>query len=201
MMISSLLEQGKKLLVVLLLALQGCSSLQESSYVPTSPETLNEWMVEGRFVLRAEGVKSKSYFYFKQLGENYQLAVLMDDPVGAPKAVISGNVYAPQEETLDVMGGVEAKKVAEHLHAQLQAGDLSYWVRGLPATANAVIYQENMYVPDSIEEKGWNIAYQDYMSVQGGYRLPADMEMKSEGASPKAARSPRPASCTVLPAT
>ena len=183
MMISSLLEQGKKLLVVLLLALQGCSSLQESSYVPTSPETLNEWMVEGRFVLRAEGVKSKSYFYFKQLGENYQLAVLMDDPVGAPKALISGNVYAPQEETLDVMGGVEAKKVAEHLHAQLQAGDLSYWVRGLPATANAVIYQENMYVPDSIEEKGWSIAYQDYMSVQGGYRLPADMEMKSEGAS------------------
>ena len=97
MMISLLPQQGKKMLLVLLLGLQGCSSLQESSYVPTSPETLNEWMVEGQFVLRADGIKSKSYFYFKQLGENYQLAVLMDDPVGAPKAVISGNVYAPQE--------------------------------------------------------------------------------------------------------
>jgi hypothetical protein len=45
MMISLLPQQGKKMLLVLLLGLQGCSSLQESSYVPTSPETLNEWMV------------------------------------------------------------------------------------------------------------------------------------------------------------
>ncbi|MCG8394085.1 MAG: oxygenase MpaB family protein [Pseudomonadales bacterium] len=178
-----LLQHGKTVLVALMLVLQGCSAMKESHYVPKSPETLDEWMVEGELVLRADSTKSKSYFYFKQLGENYELAVLMDEPVGEPKAVIRGNIFEPDNETLDVIGGADAMKVAQHLQEQVSGAEISYWVRGLPVTADAVIYQKDLHEVDSIEERGWEIDYRDFMSVQGGYRLPAEIELEGDGKS------------------
>lgn len=175
-----LLCHGKTVLLALLLVLQGCSSLKESSYVPQSPEGLSEWRVEGKFSLYSEGKKSKSYFYYQQINENYELAVLMDEPVGEPQAMIRGNVFEPGSESVDVMGGADALSVAEHLQSGIRAGNLSYWLRGLPATEDATLYQDGLYQVDRIEEAGWEIHYRDYMSLQGGYRLPADIKFKAE---------------------
>ena len=165
---------------VMLLALQGCSSLKESDYVPKSPETLSEWMVEGALELRADGIKSKSHFYFKQIDENYELAILGDNPVGKPKAVILGNIYEPENESLDVIGGYEAEKVAQHLMSVMKAGSLSYWIRGLPATADAKITQQGTNLAKKIEEEGWKIYFHDFMSVTGNYKLPADIKFNGE---------------------
>ena len=178
----NLLSSNAKVLLVglVLVVLQGCSSLKESDYVPKSPETLSEWMVEGSLELRADGVKSKSHFYFKQIDENYELAILGDDPVGKPKAVILGNIYEPENETLDVIGGYEAEKVAQHLQSVMKAGSLSYWIRGLPATADAKITQQGTNLAKKIEEDNWKIYFHDYMSVTGNYKLPAEIKFNGD---------------------
>lgn len=180
-MIYALQHPFKFVLLALLIMLQGCSAMKESHYVPKSPEGMSEWVMEGSLVLRANGVKSESHFYFKQIDEKYELAILMDDPVGEPKALITGNIYEPGSEVLDVMGGADAIKVANQLKSSIEAGNLAYWLRGLPATADAVVYQEEMNLPEKMEENGWKIYYHDFMSVVGGYRLPAEIKLKAEG--------------------
>ena len=180
----SLLQmQGRTLLIALMLALQGCASFKESAYVPTSAEGLDEWRVEGKLALFTKGQKSKSYFYFEQTGENFELGVLMDEPVGEARAILRGNVFEPGITAVDVMGGAEAMEVAEHLQANIRAGNLSYWLRGLPATEQAVIYQDGAYEVDRMEEAGWDIDYREYMSLQGGYRLPSEIRLDGEGKS------------------
>jgi uncharacterized protein (DUF2236 family) len=72
--------------------------------------------------------------------------------------------------------------VAEHLQAHIRAGNLSYWLRGLPATADAVVYQEDLDRVDRIEEAGWDIDYQEYMAVQN-YLLPSEVTFKGEPGS------------------
>ncbi len=175
-----LLCHGKTVLLALLLVLHGFSSLKESHYVPQSPEGMSEWRVEGKLSLYSDGKKSKSYFYYQQIDENYELAVLMDEPVGEPKAIIRGNVFEPGGESVDVMGGADALSVAEHLRSRVSAGNLSYWLRGLPATEDATLYQDGIYQVDRIEEAGWDINFREYMSLQGGYRLPSDIKFKSD---------------------
>ena len=141
------------LLLVLLLTLQGCSSLKESHFVPQSPEGLSEWRVEGKFALFADQGKSKSYFTYQQVGENYELAVLMDDPIGAPRAVIRGNVFESGRSTVDASGGAEALSIARHLHDAIDTSKLSYWLRGLPATEDATPYQEDMYLAGALKKR------------------------------------------------
>ncbi|MCG8438692.1 MAG: oxygenase MpaB family protein [Pseudomonadales bacterium] len=182
-MCTVLLCRSKLLLLALLLTLQGCSSLKESHFVPQSPEGLSEWRVEGKFALFADQGKSKSYFTYQQVGENYELAVLMDDPVGAPRAVIRGNVFESGRSTVDASGGAEALSIARHLHDAIDTAKLSYWLRGLPATEDATLYQEDMYLAERIEEAGWEIEYRDYMSLQGGYRLPSEIKFEADGKS------------------
>lgn len=178
-----LLCHAKAVLLVMMVALQGCSSLKESHYVPKSPEGMSEWRVEGKLALFTDGKKSKSYFYYQQIGESYELAVLMDEPVGEPKVIIRGNVFEPGSETLDVIGGAEAMSVAKHLKSSISTSNLSYWLRGLPATAKAVIYQDDTYEIDRMEEAGWDIDYREYMSLQGGYRLPSEIKFDSKDTS------------------
>ena len=176
------LQYSKVILLGMLLMLQGCSAFKASHFVPESAENMREWEVEGRFVLRADSTVSKSHFAFRQIGEEYALSILMDEPVGEPKVIIHGNVYEPDSETVDVIGGAEAMKVAEHLQAHIRAGNLSYWLRGLPATADAVVYQEDLDRVDRIEEAGWDIDYQEYMAVQN-YLLPSEVTFKGEPGS------------------
>ena len=177
-------ENAKVLLLGLLVVfLHGCSSMKESDYVPKSPETLSEWLVEGSFELKTGGNKSESHFYFKQIDENYELAILGDDPVGKPKALISGNIYEPGSEKLDVISGYEAEKVAQQLKSVMRAGDLSYWVRGLPATANAQVEQQGTNLAKKIQENGWKIYYHDFMSVTGNYKLPAHIKFNGDDKS------------------
>jgi len=176
------LQYSKVILLGMLLMLQGCSAFKASHFVPESAENMREWEVEGRFVLRADSTVSKSHFAFRQIGEEYALSILMDEPVGEAKVIIHGNVYEPDSETVDVIGGAEAMKVAEHLQAHIRAGNLSYWLRGLPATADAVVYQEDLDRVDRIEEAGWDIDYQEYMAVQN-YLLPSEVTFKGEPGS------------------
>ena len=175
-----ILSFGKVYLLALFLVLQGCSSLKESSYVPKSPEGMSEWRVEGKLELFADDEKSKSYFYYQQIDENYELGLLMDERVGDPQATIRGNVFEPGSESVDVTGGADAVAVAEHLRASISAGNLSYWLRGLPATESAEIYKDGNYQLDRIEEAGWDIRFRDYMSLQGNYRLPSDIKLEGD---------------------
>lgn len=179
-MTNDLLRHGKLFLLALALVFQGCSSLKESHFVPKSPEGMSEWRVEGKFSLFSDDEKSKSYFYYQQIGENYELAVLMDERVGDPQAVIRGNVFEPGSETVDASGGAEALAVAEHLKSSISTANLSYWLRGLPATEEAVLYQEDLYEPERIEEAGWDIDFRDYMSLQGSYRLPSEIKFEAD---------------------
>ena len=176
------LQHSKVILLGMLLVLQGCSAFKASHFVPESAENMREWEVEGRFALRADSTVSKSHFSFRQIGEEYALFILMDEPVGEPKVIIHGNVYEPDSETVDVIGGAEAMNVAEHLQAHIRAGNLSYWLRGLPATADAVVYQEDLDRVDRIEEAGWDIDYKEYMAVQN-YLLPSQVKFKGEPGS------------------
>lgn len=174
-------ENAKVLLLgLLMVVLQGCSSLKESDYVPKSPETMKEWLVEGSMELRYRGKTSESFFYFKQVDENYELAVLLDDPVGKPKAVIRGNVYEPGSQTLDVVSGYEGEAIAQHLQSAIDVQSLSYWIRGLPATAEAEVTQQGTNIAKKIEEDGWKIYFHDYMSVTGSYKLPSDIKFNGK---------------------
>ncbi|MGB1061614.1 MAG: lipoprotein insertase outer membrane protein LolB, partial [Ketobacter sp.] len=160
-------------------ALQGCSSvLPKKEFIPADPETLNEWSVEGEISIKSEQGKQKTWFEYRQIDGEYELSLRPDSPVGKTRAVLSG--YEGEGNVQVNVIDPAARDLTEAIRENLPMDNLGYWLRALPASANAEIETDADRVTE-LKEAEWEIEYADYMEV-GSYRLPDEIAMENPNA-------------------
>lgn len=162
-----------------LLVLQGCSTLKAPNFVPVDPETLSEWSVEGSVVIKNGKEKQKTFFEYRNLHGEYEIALRPESPVGHTAAVLRGVEGEPESIQVEAKNPT-GQKIAEVLKETLPVDHMSYWLRALPATDNAELRQKKDTLK-AIREEGWDIEYDSYMQVSR-YRLPERIELKKSDA-------------------
>lgn len=162
-------------LLAALLALQGCSTLKTPEIVPADPESLTEWSVEGSVLIKNGKGKQETFFEYKNINGEYEIAVRPDSPVGKTGAVVKGREGEPESITVEAQNP-KAEKIATAIKETLPVDNMSYWLRALPATDGAELKQKNDIVTN-MKDDGWKIEYDDYMQVSR-YRLPERLEMQ-----------------------
>ena len=165
--------------LALLFGLQGCSVLKTPAFVPANPEAMNEWSVEGSVKLKDEAGTRETYFEYKEINGNYQLAVRPNSPVEEPQAVVKGTDGDGKAGESISASNPKAEALAKSLQAALPLNNMSYWLRALPATDQAVLKQNDDESLDEIKDDGWKIQYGDFMEVNS-YRLPDEITMKKQ---------------------
>lgn len=165
-----------------LLALQGCSSLKAPNFVPVDPETLSEWSVEGQVTIKNGKEKQKTYFEYRNIEGEYEIALRPDSPVGQTSAIVRGVEGEPEAIQVEARNP-KGEKLAAALKETLPIDNMSYWLRALPATDSAKLEQKQELVA-GIKEQGWDIEYDSYMQISR-YMLPERMEMTKPGAEVK----------------
>ncbi len=164
-----------KLILAASLLLQGCSVMKESKFISADPEGLNEWQIEGTVKLDNNN-ETATYFRYTNVDGDYKLTLNIDDPMGEPQAVLSGNIEGGEKPTLTAKGG-EIEEIAMSIRNSIPMEHFSYWMRELPATDDAVLTQSETGRISNIQESGWDLQYEDHMEV-GSYVLPEQLVME-----------------------
>lgn len=170
--------------IAVLLVLQGCSTLKAPKSVPVNPEGLTEWSIEGEMTIKENRDKQKTYFEYRNIDGDYELQVRPNSPVGETLAVVKGTEGEPDSVTITSISP-EGKDIARKIQSTLNAENMGYWLRGLPATANASnIEQDKNSSVTSMMDDNWEIDYDGFMEVSH-YRLPEKIKMSSDDADVK----------------
>ncbi len=158
------------------LVMQGCSAiLPDMEFVPSDPEAMNEWSVEGSMVIRDKNGSKETHFEYKQIDDKLELGIKPKSPIAYPNAVIS-SVEGEDNTTQITHVTTKARKLAESVKENFTMDELAYWLRGLPASGDASIEMDEGKV-ETIKEAGWEISYEDYMQVDR-YYLPERMVLE-----------------------
>jgi uncharacterized protein (DUF2236 family)/outer membrane biogenesis lipoprotein LolB len=152
-------------IALLLPALTACSALKAPAFVPISNENLHQWEVEGSLILRGSHGKQKTWFRYRELDGRYYLSVLPKSPVSGPKAEWQGSLDV-DDAVLDPGSDGKAADIARALAEAVPLHQFGYWLRGLPATGDAMISSASADRVERIDEAGWHIDYHDFMQVQ-----------------------------------
>lgn len=165
-----------------LLVLHGCTGLEPRQMEPEDPEGMSEWLVEGELELESDQADHQSWFTYQWINGEYELRLRPEAPRGENEAVIRGHfMQGPSSETVDADND-QARELAEAVRASLPLHHLGYWLRSLPATADASIEQQAPKPMAHIEERDWRMEYHEYMQVHD-YLLPSDMTLKRDNTS------------------
>lgn len=157
-----------------LLVLQGCSSMSGPKFVPSDPEALTEWSVEGAVTIKGNDEKQETFFEYKNINGEYEIAVRPDSPVGETGAVVKGIEGEPESITIEAKNP-KAEKLAKALKDTLPVDNMSYWLRALPASDSAELEQDEDTLV-TLKEDGWKVEYDSYMQI-ARYNLPERMEI------------------------
>ncbi len=163
-------------IIAAVIGVQGCSALKGPEFVPADPESLTEWSVEGSVIIKDEEGKKKTFFEYKNVNGEYELAVRPESPVGETGAVVKG-VEGEPESAQVIAKNPNAEKLAKAITQTLPVDNMGYWLRALPATDSAKTEQDDQAVVTSMKEDGWDIEYKDYMKISH-FRLPERIEME-----------------------
>lgn len=165
----------KTSMLAAILVLQGCSSLPSKDFVPVNPETLSEWSVEGAVVIKNDQGKQETFFEYKNINGEYEIAIKPESPVAPVQAVVKGREGEPESIHVEAKTST-GKALAENLQKTLPLDNMTYWLRALPATDEATLKQDDNLLSE-LQEGGWDIEYDDYMQVSR-YYLPEKIDMK-----------------------
>lgn len=170
--------------LLLVIGCHGCSSLSPLAapkFVPIDNESLMEWQVEGTISIKDEDIKSKAYFTYTDIEGEYEWSLNLEDPVGKPESLVQGIDGESKAEAITKKGGPQrAWQMARDMKSTLPLDNMSYWMKGLPATGDAHIKRGKKDRVKAIEEDGWTIKYKDFMQLDHRYELPSQIVMKNK---------------------
>lgn len=169
-----------KIIIFLLVGffLPGCASFnKKTTFVSADPEQLDEWQVEGAISLEGDSGTHGAYFRYTNIDGDYELTLHSEDPVGKPQVVVKRVGDATDEAFSE--GSDDSKQVLSQMKDSFDLSYLDYWLRGLPATENADLSQDEAGNLRSIQEQGWEVRFDDYMEI-GRYALPEKMVLTRE---------------------
>jgi outer membrane lipoprotein LolB len=136
-------------------------------------QTLDDWELSGRVgVINGKDGGSGSLDW-KQQGE--QLIFDFSGPLGSGAIHIQGDASALRVQSSrgdDFITNDPEQDFGEHLHMPMPVFSMRYWQLGIPDPG--VPYTKTADAqgePVSLEQRGWEVDYQEYAEVQG-YSLP-----------------------------
>lgn len=169
------------ILLASLIALSACTTMAPAP-TPTQQasvdsSTLSSWRSEGKIGLRVKEKGGSVYFTWQQKGDDFTLD--MAGPLGQGQTRLSGNSdYVSLENA--TTGRVDARTpeaVMQHtLGWQAPVSHLKYWIRGLPATPNAMVVRNDSGQISQIKEDGWQTDITNY-TVASGFLLPSKLQI------------------------
>lgn len=167
------------LLILPLLALQGCGALRAPDFEVADAENLEEWQIEGRLRIRGDQGREDTWFTFTQINGSFDMGLLPDAPVGEPGAVLRAEDMHGTDLHL-MARDRETSELALSIRDQLPVHHMAYWLRGLPATPDASMTHDKPGYITAMTDDGWDIEYRNLMRVNN-YMLPERMRMTRNG--------------------
>lgn len=161
-------------IILSVLWMQGCSLMANHTFVPSNAEAMTEWQVEGSLTIDSDRGEQETFFIYTQIDDDYELALNAKAPASAPKATIKGNMQQGRDSE-KIEGSGKDAVLATMLQSTLPLNNMSYWLRALPATENALIKQEDSAITE-IKESGWDISYDAYTQIDK-YLLPEQLTL------------------------
>jgi len=150
--------------------------LPTKDFVPSDPETLLEFQIEGS--IKSNRLKDRAYFRYREIDGDYKVEIRTAEPTGEPDAIITARASDPENADIQSFNN-QGSRVASQLQELLPIANMSYWLRGLPATERAQFDADRDGVINEIEEQNWHIRYQDHMQIDN-YMLPLKVKMKHQ---------------------
>lgn len=181
------------LLLFMACALAGCARIPaETGFAPPSWEArrdglmgLRSWSLKARVAVRNGADAATASLFWTQREDEYQLRAAAS--LGGGAYVLEGREGAallrgPGQETERAADGETL--LLRRLGWRLPVAHLAYWVRGLPSPALPVkvlaLDGENRL--GVLEQGGWSLQCQDYVSVEG-HQLPRRLTLRNKGGS------------------
>lgn len=173
-------------IAVVILMLNACTSIptQQSLPKPSDPElqwlqyqqklsTLNTWQANGVVGVVIDNNGQSANFIWKQNHRDFWLQVYGILGLGATTFVGNdGGVTMKQSNGTLKKAKNLALLMQQELGWYLPLEDLFYWARGLYNPSLPCAIQLNEYgVPESIQQQGWHINYQNYTLLAKNYPL------------------------------
>jgi outer membrane lipoprotein LolB len=137
---------------------------------------IGPWRLAGRVAVSNATESWQANVYWWQSAERFDVKLI--GPFGQGAVRITSGATGVQMELPDgqrVAGGDAATLLNQALGWEIPVAALSYWVRGLPASADAA----EMVLDEAgrlarLDQMGWRVAYQRYDTVEGT-ALPAKL--------------------------
>ena len=157
------------LLVSVLLA--ACAVTPRAPVAPGAaidPERVAQWSASGRLAMAVANDGGSGSFDWQQDGARTELQVRGPFGVGALRIVTDGVLLSVTDGDGQ---GLDAEAAREQLRARLGAdlplAELRYWMLGLPAPGPDVHISGDARGVRTIEQAGWQVAYEPFTSVDG----------------------------------
>jgi len=171
------------LALALLAACAGTPPVPQAPIGPAvDPGRLTEWVASGRIGVTSPGSGGSGTFTWRQRGGRTELSVR--GPLGAGGLWIEANgtalsVTDANGERVDAEAARELMRT--RLGTELPVAQLRYWMLGLAAPgAEARIEREGEGPVQRIEQSGWEVAYERFVSAEG-WAVPARWTARSGG--------------------
>ena len=185
--------------LLLLLATAGCTSLRPTDAPLSEPDwaqrsaqlaTADDWSFSGRLGIKDLVAGDSSQASLRWTQEADSTAVRLSGPFGAGTSQI---LLTPQtlrvidgegEQMIEYSGSDAAERfLDDQLGWSFPADSTRFWVRGLadPAAPAELVFGADGLL-ESIQQHGWQIAYDRYGVVGSGISMPTRLEMESERA-------------------
>ncbi len=140
-------------------------------------QALDDWQVEGKIGLRANGRGSSALLSWQQQQDHYKLR--LSGPLGIGTVLVDGSDDGVQLRTKDgVYRAANPELLIEQLTGwQIPVSALQFWARGLPSPDLPVELQRvELGRLANLQQGGWHIDYRDFTRVDDLW-LPRKMIM------------------------
>ncbi len=183
------------LLGVALLLTSGCALLAPSPLHSSQQVTawqqenqkLQNWILQGRLIINADGESWQLSLHWQQLGDRF--AIMVRAPLGQGSMRISGH---PTHCLLETSEGerFEENSAEELLYRQLgwvlPLDALRFWIRGVPASGPFQQQLTDSGEMAQLQQGLWHLELEQYRHLQN-YRLPNRIIARSERGTVKLA--------------
>jgi outer membrane lipoprotein LolB len=165
-------------LALCLCLLSACSLLRPAAVLTgpaRDPATLASWSAEGKLGLHYQDKGGSLYFTWRQTGSDFALDLA--GPLGQGRTRLAGRdgqVSMDNPTTGHLEAGTPEALMQQALGWQAPVSYLRWWLRGLPATARAVVQKDSNGLVSQISEDGWQASIERYVDAPP-YRLPGKL--------------------------
>jgi outer membrane lipoprotein LolB len=169
---------------LLLALLAGCAVAPgKPGALPADLQDLDHWQARGRLGVSGPESGGSGSFDWQQDGDRAQVRISGPVGVGSVRLQLRGEGAKPHLR-LETANGQSLESDAawseleSRLGAAVPAGNLRYWMLGLPAPGAHQWHEQNEAGVVTLEQDGWRIDYQRY-STDPGARVPVKMQAVS----------------------